>query len=181
MSGTDGQQPEAVPARPGKRAGEAGLARPTAEPPIWTARMLATLDKGVTGGKWYSPIDKLYPETTLRTAFKAVAANRGAAGVDHVSIEHYAEDLDANLTRLSEALRTGTYRPQAIRRHYIEKHVLGPAGACHCEGGGPDPGAGKPGEAATGDSDHTRPRGADGIAHGVGTHPSGRGPPPSQG
>jgi RNA-directed DNA polymerase len=83
--------------------------------------MLATLDKGVTGGKWYSLIDKLYPETTLRAAFKAVAANRGAAGVDHVSIEHYAETLDANLTRLSEALRTGTYRPQAIRRHYIPK------------------------------------------------------------
>ena len=121
MSGTDGQQPEAVPARPGKRAGEAGPARPTAEPPIWTARMLATLEKGVTGGKWYSLIDKLYPQTTLRAAFKAVAANRGAAGVDHVSIEHYAETLDANLARLSEALRTGTYRPQAIRRHYIPK------------------------------------------------------------
>ena len=83
--------------------------------------MLATLEKGVTGGKWYSLIDKLYPETTLRAAFKAVAANRGAAGVDHVSIEHYAETLDANLARLSEALRTGTYRPQAIRRHYIPK------------------------------------------------------------
>ncbi len=83
--------------------------------------MLAALDKGVIGGKWYSLIDKVYPETTLRAAFKAVATNRGAAGVDHVSIEHYAENLDANLARLSEALRTGTYRPQAIRRHYIPK------------------------------------------------------------
>jgi RNA-directed DNA polymerase len=89
--------------------------------------MLAALDKGVIGGKWYSLIDKVYPETALRAAFKAVATNRGAAGVDHVSIEHYAENLDANLARLSEALRTGTYRPQAIRRHYIPKHVLGPA------------------------------------------------------
>jgi RNA-directed DNA polymerase len=50
--------------------------------------------------------------------------------VDHVSIEDYAENLDANprvkrpragLARLSEALRTGSYRPQAIRRHYIPK------------------------------------------------------------
>ena len=41
--------------------------------------------------------------------------------MDHVSIEQYAETLDANLARLSEALRTGTYRPQAIRRHYIPK------------------------------------------------------------
>jgi RNA-directed DNA polymerase len=83
--------------------------------------MLATLEKGVIGGKWYSLIDKLYPETTLRTAFAAVKANKGAAGVDHVSIADYAETLDANLARLSEALRTGTYWPQAIRRHYIPK------------------------------------------------------------
>jgi len=89
--------------------------------------MLATLAKGVTGGKWHSLIDKLYPVTTLRAAFQAVASNQGAAGVDHISIEHYAANLEANLTRPSEALRAGTYRPQAIRRHYIEKHVLGSA------------------------------------------------------
>ncbi len=45
----------------------------------------------------------------------------GAAGVDHVSIEDYAANLEMNLARLSENLRTGTYRPQAIRRHYIPK------------------------------------------------------------
>jgi RNA-directed DNA polymerase len=83
--------------------------------------MLAALARGIAGGKWYSLIDKLYPETTLRLAFDAVAANRGAAGVDHVGIEHYAANLDANLARLSEALRTDSYRPQAIRRHYIPK------------------------------------------------------------
>jgi RNA-directed DNA polymerase len=83
--------------------------------------MLATLARGITGGKWYSLIDKLYPETTLRQAFDAVAANRGAAGLDHVGIEHYAANLDINLARLSEALRTDSYRPQAIRRHHIPK------------------------------------------------------------
>jgi RNA-directed DNA polymerase len=89
--------------------------------------MLATLEQGVRGGRWHSLIDKLYPITTLRAAFAAVSANRGAAGVDHVTIERYESDLDANLERLSVALRNGTYRPQAIRRHYIPKHVLGPA------------------------------------------------------
>jgi len=83
--------------------------------------MLATLLTGVKGGKWHSLIDKLYPIATLRAAFAAVSANRGAAGVDRVTVERYASDLDANLERLSEALRTGTYRPQAIRRHYIPK------------------------------------------------------------
>jgi RNA-directed DNA polymerase len=83
--------------------------------------MLATLETGIKGGKWYSLIDKLYPEATLAAAFAAVKANRGAAGMDHVSIEDYAANLDANLARLSESLRNGTYQPQAIRRHYIPK------------------------------------------------------------
>jgi RNA-directed DNA polymerase len=123
MSGTDGETPVAVPLEQsaGKRAGDAGSERPKAEPPIWTKRMLATLEKGVTGGKWYSLIDKLYPIATLAAAFAAVKANQGAAGVDHVSIEDYAANLETNLARLSETLRTGTYRPQAIRRHYIPK------------------------------------------------------------
>jgi RNA-directed DNA polymerase len=83
--------------------------------------MLAALARGVVGGKWHSLIDKVYPEATLRAAFAAVSWNDGAAGVDHVGIEQYARNLDANLARLSEALRAGTYRPQAIRRHYIPK------------------------------------------------------------
>jgi RNA-directed DNA polymerase len=83
--------------------------------------MLAALEQGVKGGKWYSLIDKVQSETTLLVAFAQVAANRGAAGVDHVSVEHYAKDKDANLRRLSEELRTGRYRPQQIRRHYIPK------------------------------------------------------------
>ena len=121
-----GQTPAGVPER-ANRAGEdprtAGLSRDWSwtEPTVWTARMLAALEQGVKGGKWYSLIDKLHSEATLRAAFTQVKANRGAAGVDHVSVEHYAKDVDANLRRLSEELRTGRYRPQQIRRHYIPK------------------------------------------------------------
>jgi RNA-directed DNA polymerase len=83
--------------------------------------MLAALEQGVKGGKWYSLIDKVQSETTLRAAYAQVAANQGAAGVDHVSVEHFAKDKDANLRRLSEELRRGSYRPRQIRRHYIPK------------------------------------------------------------
>lgn len=123
MSGTDGRPPVTVlgAQSAGKRAGEARRIQPRVEPTVWTARMLATLEQGVRGGKWHSLIDKLYPIATLRAAFAAVSANQGAAGVDHVTIERYASDLDANLERLSVALRNGTYRPQAIRRHHIAK------------------------------------------------------------
>jgi len=50
-----------------------------------------------------------------------VAANWGAAGVDHVTIPMFEAHLDDELRRLSEQLRDGTYRPQAIRRHSIPK------------------------------------------------------------
>jgi RNA-directed DNA polymerase len=83
--------------------------------------MLAALEQGVKGGKWFSLIDKVHPERTLRAAFSQVAANEGAAGVDHVTITMFEAHLDEDLGRLSERLRNGTYRPQAIRRHYIPK------------------------------------------------------------
>jgi RNA-directed DNA polymerase len=126
MTKPAGLSPAAVPEK-ATRAGEAHEASPPhqewswVEPRIWTERMLAALEQGVKGGKWYSLIDKLYPEDILGLAFARVAANRGAAGVDHVTVAHYTRDLDANLKRLSEDLRTGTYRPQAILRHYVPK------------------------------------------------------------
>ena len=88
---------------------------------IWTERMLTALDKGVKGGKWFSLIDKVTPEQTLKIAFQKVADNQGAAGVDHVTIPMFEAHQDDELRRLSDQLRTGTYRPQAIRRHYIPK------------------------------------------------------------
>jgi RNA-directed DNA polymerase len=50
-----------------------------------------------------------------------VKANKGAAGVDHVSVQAYERDLESNLRKLHEALKAGTYRPSAIRRCYIPK------------------------------------------------------------
>jgi RNA-directed DNA polymerase len=41
--------------------------------------------------------------------------------VDHVTVAMFDARLDAHLTALSAALRTGTYRPQPIRRHWIPK------------------------------------------------------------
>lgn len=83
--------------------------------------MLEALERGVKGGKWYSLIDKVCTVEVLEAAFARVARNRGAAGVDHVTVEMFESQLGANLADLSEELRSGTYRPQMIRRHYIPK------------------------------------------------------------
>jgi RNA-directed DNA polymerase len=50
-----------------------------------------------------------------------VAANGGAPGVDHVTVDEFDDKLEANVGKLVEALRGGTYKPQAIRRTYIPK------------------------------------------------------------
>jgi RNA-directed DNA polymerase len=83
--------------------------------------MLTALDEGVRGGRWYTLMDKVAALPTLRAAFTRVKANRGAAGVDHVTTAMFEHRLDANLTALSTALRSNTYRPQPIRRHWIPK------------------------------------------------------------
>src|SRR5712675_2369011 len=79
------------------------------EPTVWTARMLTALEQGVKGGKWYSLIDKLYSEATLEAAFAQVEVNDGAAGVDHVTVEQYAKEEDANLKRLRLASTSFAY------------------------------------------------------------------------
>ena len=91
------------------------------EPTIWTARMLTALESGVKGGRWYSLMDKVYALPTLRSAFARVKANRGSAGVDHVTIAMFEARLEEHLARLHDLLRDGTYRPQAIRRVWVPK------------------------------------------------------------
>jgi hypothetical protein len=90
-------------------------------PEVWTPRMLTALERGVTGGRWYTLMDKVSAVPTLRAAFARVKANRGAAGVDHVTVAMYDPRLDAHLAALSMELRVGRYRPQPIRRHWIPK------------------------------------------------------------
>jgi RNA-directed DNA polymerase len=120
MSDTTEHKPEAVP-EGATRAREILTRWGWVEPTVWTERMLTALIEGVKGGRWYSLMDKVHPERNLNAAFVRVAANQGAAGVDHVTVKMFEERLDANLKDLDDALRTGTYRPQAIRRHYIPK------------------------------------------------------------
>src|SRR6516165_9931703 len=103
--------PEAVSART-RRAGAALDRWSWVEPTIWTERMLTALEQGVKGGKWFSLIDKIHPQATLLAAFSQVASNKGAAGVDHVTITMFDRHLEENLKKLSEQLRSGTYHPQ---------------------------------------------------------------------
>src|SRR5207245_2653542 len=57
----------------------------------------------------------------LRAAYEAVRSNRGAPGVDGVTVEACGEQLEANLAVLVVELRAKTYRRQPVRRVLIPK------------------------------------------------------------
>lgn len=123
MDGRAEAQPAEVPDRV-MQAGDVEARRERwawAEPSVWTDRMLAALENGVKGGKWFSLIDKVYRKENLLSAFKKVKKNRGAGGVDHVTVERFERDVEKEIDTLSESLKTGTYKPQAARRGYIDK------------------------------------------------------------
>jgi RNA-directed DNA polymerase len=58
-------------------------------------------------------------------AWRNVRRNRGAAGIDKVSIQMFETNLDANLSRLMRDMKQGTYEPLPARRVYIPKDAKG--------------------------------------------------------
>jgi len=54
-------------------------------------------------------------------AFKAVKRNRGAAGIDKVSVQMFAANLDENIAALVRDLKAGAFEPLPLRRKLIPK------------------------------------------------------------
>jgi RNA-directed DNA polymerase len=104
-----------------KQTGEISTRWAWVEPSVWTPRMLTALEEGVKGGKWFSLIDKVYATANLAQAYTRVAANGGAAGVDHQTVQLYERQLNANQEQLAAQLKDGNYCPQAVRRVWIDK------------------------------------------------------------
>ena len=124
MSDTTGQsesEAPAVPVRATQGAETQGRDWSWVEAEVWSERMLAALENGVKGGKWFSLIDKVYRPATLEAAWRKVAANAGAAGVDGQSVAQFAARAETYLEELGEALKTGSYEPLAVRRVEIPK------------------------------------------------------------
>src|SRR6516165_10994411 len=57
----------------------------------------------------------------MHKAFRSVKRNRGAAGIDKVSVGMFEQQLEQNLVALMRELKSGTYRPLPLRRLYIPK------------------------------------------------------------
>ena len=75
--------------------------------------------------KVHSLIDKVYQRKNLELAWEKVKRNKGAAGVDQVTIARFEERKDYYLDTLHRKLREGRYRPKPVRRVEIPKPAVG--------------------------------------------------------
>ena len=57
----------------------------------------------------------------VRQAFKAVRRNRGAAGIDRVSLKMFEANLEENLQAVMVSLKKGSFESKPLRRHYLDK------------------------------------------------------------
>jgi len=83
--------------------------------------MLAALEQGVKGDRWFRLYDKVFSERNLLAAFQQVASKEGAPGADHVTIAAFERQMPEAIWELSDRLQDGTYRPTEIRRVHIPK------------------------------------------------------------
>ena len=91
------------------------------EASVWTKRMLATLETGVKGGKWFSLVDKVWKMENLQSALRQVVRNGGAAGVDGKSAEQYLRKSPTRLLQVQAWLKAGQYTPRPVKRVWIPK------------------------------------------------------------
>ena len=91
------------------------------EPSVWTESMLAALENGVKGGKWYSLCDKVWNPANLQAAWERVYANRGGSGVDGQSVHEYRTRDQQELIWLQDLLQRDRYVPQPVLRRWIPK------------------------------------------------------------
>jgi RNA-directed DNA polymerase len=85
-------------------------------------RRLWSAAKRQPGRRFHARLDRICRRDVLWEAWRRVKRNRGAAGVDAMTLAAVEQlGVEAFLEDLGARLRAGTYRPSAVRRRYIPK------------------------------------------------------------
>jgi RNA-directed DNA polymerase len=91
------------------------------EASVWNERMLATLEGGIKGGKWYSLIDKVWKMENLQSAAQKVARGKSDQKPDGRKCRRYLEQSPWRLPPLQDKLKSGNYQPRPAQRVWIPK------------------------------------------------------------
>ena len=103
--------PGACPEGSGRKPREKGLGASSAAAPSVSARPEATARL----------LEAILDRENMRAAYHRVVANRGAAGVDAMTVDGLKAFLVKHWPRIKEDLLAGRYRPQPVRRVDIPK------------------------------------------------------------
>lgn len=76
---------------------------------------------GETAGRSQKLLEAILYRDNLNRAYKRVKANKGAPGVDGMTVEEALPWLKEHGKEMSEAIRSGKYKPTAVRRKEIPK------------------------------------------------------------
>ena len=74
-----------------------------------------------TAGRSQNLLEAILYRDNLNRAYKRVKANKGAPGVDGVTVEEALPWLKEHGKEMTEAIRSGKYKPTAVRRKEIPK------------------------------------------------------------
>ena len=66
-------------------------------------------------------LEKILSDANMKQAQKRVYANKGASGVDGVTVQELEEYLEENWTSIKQGIRERTYKPQPVLRVEIPK------------------------------------------------------------
>jgi len=73
-------------------------------------------------------LNRILDRDNLNAAWKRVRANKGAAGIDGITIDDFIQHFTAEGDALVESIRQGHYQPAPVRRVYIRKSDGGERG-----------------------------------------------------
>ena len=73
------------------------------------------------GRKLHSVIDKVYNLANLREASRKVCSNKGAPGIDGLTVKSWKADEDRKLSGLRRLMLEDRYRSKPVKRSYIPK------------------------------------------------------------